>query len=132
MNLQEQINRIKSMMNLNEKLEDIQGTPLYHKTSISIARKMLTNSDQDGVVVMDLSKIGQRPTVEFNGREFRDDQIVLTDDANDPNNKGFEQKQGILPRIVALNSASDVENRGKLILPKGKLLEIWLKTRGKN
>ena len=105
---------------------------IFGNDPISIARKMLTNSDQDGVVVMDLSKIGQRPTVEFNGREFRDDQIVLTDDANDPNNKGFEQKQGILPRIVALNSASDVENRGKLILPKGKLLEIWLKTRRKN
>ena len=104
---------------------------IFGNDPISIARKMLTNSDQDGVVVMDLSKIGQRPTVEFNGREFRDDQIVLTDDANDPNNRGFEQRQGILPRIPGHMSA-DVENRGKLILPKGKLLEIWLKTRVKN
>ena len=33
MNLQENIFRIKEMMNLNEKLEDIKGVPLYHKTS---------------------------------------------------------------------------------------------------
>ena len=33
MNLQENISRIKQMMNLNEKLEDIKGVPLYHKTS---------------------------------------------------------------------------------------------------
>jgi len=33
MNKQEQTNRIKQTMNLNEKLEDIQGKPLYHKTS---------------------------------------------------------------------------------------------------
>ena len=33
MNLQENIVRIKEMMNLNEKLEDIKGVPLYHKTS---------------------------------------------------------------------------------------------------
>jgi len=34
MNLSEQINRIQSMMGIiSEKLEDIQGTPLYHKTS---------------------------------------------------------------------------------------------------
>ena len=33
MNLQENISRIKEMMNLNEKLEDIKGVPLYHKTS---------------------------------------------------------------------------------------------------
>jgi hypothetical protein len=33
-NLQEQISRMKSMMGvISEKLEDIQGTPLYHKTS---------------------------------------------------------------------------------------------------
>ena len=32
MNLQENIQRIKQMMNLNEKLGDIKGTPLYHKT----------------------------------------------------------------------------------------------------
>jgi hypothetical protein len=32
MNLQENISRIKQMMNLNEKLGDIKGTPLYHKT----------------------------------------------------------------------------------------------------
>jgi hypothetical protein len=32
MNLQENIRRIKEMMNLNEKLGDIKGTPLYHKT----------------------------------------------------------------------------------------------------
>jgi disulfide oxidoreductase YuzD len=36
MNLQEQISRIQSMMGvISEKLEDIQGTPLYHKTSTS-------------------------------------------------------------------------------------------------
>ena len=34
MKLQEQISRMKSMMGvISEKLEDIQGTPLYHKTS---------------------------------------------------------------------------------------------------
>jgi hypothetical protein len=35
-NLQEQIYRIQEMMGvISEKLEDIQGTPLYHKTSTS-------------------------------------------------------------------------------------------------
>ena len=33
MNLQENISRIKEMMNLNERFEDIHGLPLYHKTS---------------------------------------------------------------------------------------------------
>lgn len=103
---------------------------IFGNDAISIAKKMVVGtSDQDGVVVHDNKK---PVTVEFDGRNFTEDQIVLTDDANSPYNKGFEQRQGILPRIVALNSASDVENRGKLILPKGKLLEIWLKTRGKN
>lgn len=41
MNLQENIQRIKEMMNLNEKLEDIQGTPLYHKTSTSRGLQIL-------------------------------------------------------------------------------------------
>ena len=99
---------------------------IFGNDAISIARKMLTNSDQDGVVVHDNKK---PVTVEFDGRNFTEDQIVLTDDANDSNNRGFEQRQGILPRIVG-NMSSDVKNRGKLILPKGKLLEIWLKTRG--
>ena len=99
---------------------------IFGNDAISIARKMHTDSDQDGVVVRDNKK---PVTVEFDGREFTEDQITLTDDANDPNNRGFEQRQGILPRIVGPMSA-DVENRGKLILPKGKLLEIWLKTRG--
>lgn len=99
---------------------------IFGNDAISIARKMHTDSDQDGVVVSDNKK---PVTVSFDGREFTEDQITLTDDANDPNNRGFEQRQGILPRIPGHMSA-DVENRGKLILPKGKLLEIWLKTRG--
>jgi hypothetical protein len=99
---------------------------IFGNDAISIAKKMLTASDQDGVVVHDNKK---PVTVEFDGIHFTEDQIVLTDDANSPYNKGFEQRQGILPRIVGKMSA-DVENRGKLILPKGKLLEIWLKTRG--
>jgi hypothetical protein len=100
---------------------------IFGNDAISIAKKMVVGtSDQDGVVVHDNKK---PVTVEFDGRNFTEDQIVLTDDANSPYNKGFEQRQGILPRIVGKMSA-DVENRGKLILPKGKLLEIWLKTRG--
>jgi hypothetical protein len=99
---------------------------IFGNDAISIARKMHTDSDQDGVVVQDNKK---PVTVNFDGRDFTEDQIVLTDDANDPYNKGFEQRQGILPRIVG-NMSADVKNRGKLILPKGKLLEIWLKTRG--
>ena len=99
---------------------------IFGNDAISIAKKMLTASDQDGVVVHDNKK---PVTVEFDGRNFTEDQIVLTDDANDSNNRGFEQRQGILPRIVG-NMSADVKNRGKLILPKGKLLEIWLKTRG--
>jgi hypothetical protein len=44
-NLQEQINRIQSMMGIiSEKLEDIQGTPLYHKTS-TIRGIDIMNSD---------------------------------------------------------------------------------------
>ena len=100
---------------------------IFGNDAISIAKKMVVGtSDQDGVVVHDNKK---PVTVEFEGRNFTEDQIVLTDDANDSNNRGFEQRQGILPRIVGHMSA-DVKNRGKLILPKGKLLEIWLKTRG--
>jgi len=100
---------------------------IFGNDAISIAKKMVVGtSDQDGVVVHDNKK---PVTVEFDGRNFTEDQIVLTDDANSPYNKGFEQRQGILPRIVG-NMSRDVENRGKLILPKGKLLEIWLKTRG--
>jgi disulfide oxidoreductase YuzD len=44
MNLQESIQRIREMMNLNEKLEDIQGTPLYHKTSTNRGLDII-NSD---------------------------------------------------------------------------------------
>ena len=44
MNLQENIRRIREMMNLNEKLEDIQGTPLYHKTSTNRGLDII-NSD---------------------------------------------------------------------------------------
>ena len=44
MNLQENIQRIKSMMNLNESLSDIQGTPLYHKTSTNRGLDII-NSD---------------------------------------------------------------------------------------
>ena len=45
MNLQEQITRIQSMMGvINEKLEDIQGTPLYHHTTESRALSIM-NSD---------------------------------------------------------------------------------------
>lgn len=100
---------------------------VFGNDAISIAKKMVVGtSDQDGVVV----DVNKKPaTVEFDGRKFTEDQITLTDDANDSNNRGFEQRQGILPRIVGHMSA-DVKNRGKLILPKGKLLEIWLKTRG--
>ena len=35
MNLQEQTNRIKQMMGINEVIDDIRSTPLYHKTSTS-------------------------------------------------------------------------------------------------
>ncbi len=44
MNLQESIRRIKEMMNLNEKLEDIQGELLYHKTSTNRGLDII-NSD---------------------------------------------------------------------------------------
>lgn len=44
MNLQENISRIKEVMGLNEELEDIQGTPLYHKTSTNRGLDII-NSD---------------------------------------------------------------------------------------
>ena len=44
MNLQENISRIREMMNLNERLSDIQGTPLYHKTSTNRGLDII-NSD---------------------------------------------------------------------------------------
>jgi len=47
MNLQENIQRIKQMMNLNEKLEDIQGTPLYHKTSTNTGLEII---DSDSLI----------------------------------------------------------------------------------
>ena len=48
MNLQEQISRIQEMMGvISEKLEDIQGTPLYHKTSTS---RGLSIMDSDSLI----------------------------------------------------------------------------------
>jgi hypothetical protein len=48
MNLQEQISRIQSMMGvISEKLEDIKGTPLYHKTSTSRGLKIM---DSDSLI----------------------------------------------------------------------------------
>ena len=44
MNLQENISRIKEVMGLNEELEDIQGTPIYHKTSTNRGLDII-NSD---------------------------------------------------------------------------------------
>ena len=56
MNLQEQISRIQSMMGIiSEKLEDIQGTPLYHKTSTKTGIKII---DSD-------SLIGTKPSDEY-------------------------------------------------------------------
>ena len=56
MNLQEQISRIQSMMGvISEKLEDIQGTPLYHKTSTETGIKII---DSD-------SLIGTKPSDEY-------------------------------------------------------------------
>ena len=51
MNLQENISRIKSMMGIiNEKLEDIQGTPLYHKTSTSRGIDIINTDSLRGVL----------------------------------------------------------------------------------
>ncbi len=50
MNLQENIQRIKEMMNLNEKLEDIQGTPLYHKTSTNRGLDIINSDSLRGVL----------------------------------------------------------------------------------
>jgi len=50
MNLQENISRIKEMMNLNEKLEDIQGTPLYHKTSTNRGLDIINSDSLRGVL----------------------------------------------------------------------------------
>jgi hypothetical protein len=47
MNLQESIRRIREMMNLNERLSDIQGTPLYHKTSTNTGLKII---DSDSLI----------------------------------------------------------------------------------
>ena len=56
MNLQEQISRIQSMMGIiSEKLEDIQGTPLYHTTSTSRGLKII-NSD---------TLLGTKPSNEY-------------------------------------------------------------------
>ena len=56
MNLQENIQRIKEMMGvINEKLDDIKGTPLYHKTSTETGIKII-NSD---------SLIGTKPSDEY-------------------------------------------------------------------
>ena len=51
MNLQEQISRIQSMMGvISEKLEDIQGTPLYHKTSTSRGIDIINTDSLRGVL----------------------------------------------------------------------------------
>ena len=50
MNLQENIQRIREMMNLNEKLEDIQGTPLYHKTSTNRGLDIINTDSLRGVL----------------------------------------------------------------------------------
>ena len=44
MKLQESIRRIKQIMNLNEKLGDIKGTPLYHKTSTDTGLKIIDSN----------------------------------------------------------------------------------------
>ena len=50
-NLQEQISRIKSLMGvISEKLEDIQGTPLYHKTSTSRGIDIINTDSLRGVL----------------------------------------------------------------------------------
>jgi hypothetical protein len=50
MNLQENIQRIREMMNLNERLEDIQGTPLYHKTSTNRGLDIINSDSLRGVL----------------------------------------------------------------------------------
>jgi len=56
MNLQENIQRIREMMGvITEKLDDVKGTPLYHKTSTETGIKII-NSD---------SLIGTKPSDEY-------------------------------------------------------------------
>jgi len=51
MNLNENIHRIKQMMGvISEKLEDIQGTPLYHKTSTSRGIDIINTDSLRGVL----------------------------------------------------------------------------------
>jgi len=54
MNLQEQISRIQEMMGvISEKLEDIQGTPLYHKTSTSRGLDIINSDSLRGTLPSD-------------------------------------------------------------------------------
>ena len=51
MNLQEQISRIHEMMGvISEKLDDIQGTPLYHKTSTSRGVDIMNSDSLRGIL----------------------------------------------------------------------------------
>ena len=51
MNLQENIQRIREMMGaINEKLDDIKGTPLYHKTSIRRGMDIINTDSLRGVL----------------------------------------------------------------------------------
>ena len=51
MNLQEQISRMKSMMGLiTERLSDIQGTPLYHKTSTNRGLDIISSDSLRGTL----------------------------------------------------------------------------------
>lgn len=50
MNLQENIRRIREMMVISENLKDIQGTPLYHKTSIRRGIDIINTDSLRGVL----------------------------------------------------------------------------------
>ena len=50
MNLNEDIRRIKEVMQLNERLEDIHGTPLYHKTSTNRGLDIIASDSLRGVL----------------------------------------------------------------------------------
>jgi hypothetical protein len=61
MKLQEQISRIKSMMGvINEKLEDIQGLPLYHRTSTSNGLMIMESNTLKGVEPRSVQKTYDR------------------------------------------------------------------------
>jgi len=144
MNLNEEVQRIKSIMGvISEKLEDIQGTPLYHKTSTSRGLKimdsdsLITSRPSDEYLKLDdeLRNTEKQSAISFtrdknwepdqsigvgSGSRLEDKHITFVVDRNK-----LKTKYKIEPFNYEIIGDRDYRNKG-VELPK------WMKRRKKN